>query len=170
MKRILGICGSASENSSNLRLLETIQHGFAEEYDIQLVDGLWLLPIYTPSLEQQAIPDAVKQLRQRIDASDAVIIGTPEYLHNIPAVLKNALEWLTHSGELADKSVLPITFAPVAPRGDHAMRSLVASLLALKCRVVAELPLYQEALRNKDGTIQLDAECRLLLAEALALL
>lgn len=170
MKRILGICGSASENSSNLQLLQAMQREFGKQYDISIVDGLWKLPLFSPQLEQLAVPEDIIWLRQNVAESDAVVVVTPEYVHNIPAVLKNALEWLTHSGELADKPTLPITFAPISPRGEHAMRSLLASLQALKCNVVAELSLYQQPLRTAGGTIVLDSDTRLLLTEALAML
>jgi len=170
MKRILGICGSASANSSNLQLLQAMQQEFDQRYDISIADGLWKLPLFSPQLEQLAVPEGVKWIRQKVAESDAVVIVTPEYVHNIPAVLKNSLEWLTHSGELADKPTLTITFAPVAPRGEHAMRSLVASLQSLKCQVVAEVPLYQQQLRTANGVIALDDDARMMLSEALAML
>ena len=55
--------------------------------------------------------------RKILQESDAVIISIPEYIHNIPALIKNALEWVTTSGEFLGKKVLPITFTPHEPRG-----------------------------------------------------
>ncbi|MBI1287779.1 MAG: NAD(P)H-dependent oxidoreductase [Flavobacteriales bacterium] len=169
MKNILAINGSASAESANLLLLETLKKVFSESFSISVVDGLWELPLYTPQREEAGIPDSVQKLRNRVAKADAVIISTPEYLHNIPAVLKNALEWMTHSGELADKPVLPITFTPHEPRGAYAMASLTESLKASKARVVAALPLYRTELPIENGEINLDEDIKQLISEALSL-
>ena len=55
----------------------------------------------------------------------------------MPALIKNALEWITSSGELVGKKVLAITFTPNEPRGDKAMQSLLWSLQALDANIVA---------------------------------
>ena len=105
---------------------------------------------------------------KRYKQSDAVIITTPEYIHNLPALLKNALEWLTTSGELAQKRVLAMTFTPHSPRGEKAMQSLLWSLQALDANVVVQLPLYQNEIEfefdkteaiieNKEAEILMEA-------------
>jgi chromate reductase len=156
MKRILAISGSASENSSNAKLLCAIADAFSDQYEIEVHEGLWKLPLFTPQLQEVGMPDPVAALKRKVTEADAVIISTPEYLHNIPAVLKNALEWMTGSGELADKSVLAITFTPAAPRGEYAMISLLQSLKATTARVIAELPLYRADVTDQKGQIVLD--------------
>lgn len=170
MKRILAINGSASEKSSNLQLLNTIAEAFSSEFDIAVYNELHSLPLFTPQRQKDGIPDSVINLKTNVANADAVIISTPEYLHNIPAVLKNALEWMTESGELAEKPVLPITFAPYEPRGEYAMVSLLQSLKASKAKVVAELPLFQNELRTPNGEIALSEEHLFLLREAIDLL
>jgi len=67
-----------------------------------------------------------------------------------PAILKNALEWLTTSGELSNKAVIAITYTPAPPRGAEAMTSLIWSLKALEARVLAQCPLYQNQLSVAD--------------------
>lgn len=170
MRTIMLICGSGSDDSLNSELLTLITKQFADSFSFDLYDHLRLLPLFTVQRFKRETPSEVTDLRQRVKNADAAIISTPEYLHNIPAVLKNALEWMTESGELAEKSVLPITFTPHEPRGEHAMRSLVQSLKASKAKVVAELPLYQNQLRNEKGEITLDNEHVLLLREAINML
>jgi chromate reductase len=170
VKRILAISGSASENSSNEQLLSAIAETFLDQYQIEVYSQLATLPLFTPARLKVGVPDTVSELKNLVSEADAVIISTPEYLHNIPAVLKNALEWMTNSGELAEKPVLPITFTPAPTRGEHAMRSLLPSLVASKAKVVAELPLYQNELRSEPGMIELTEEHRFLISEALNLL
>lgn len=112
------------------------------------------LPLFDPSLDQHPWPSKVLEWRNSVRQADAIIISTPVYLHNIPAVLKNALEWLTTSGELDGKSVLPITYTPYAPRGEKAMQSLLWSLTALNARIVTSLPLYKTELEiNSSGKL-----------------
>lgn len=170
MKSILLVSGSASTDSSNAQLLRLMASTFGHLYHMEVVDGLWELPLYAPQREEAGIPAHVRSFREQVGRAEAVVISTPEYLHNIPAVLKNALEWLTTSGELAGKPVLPITLTPRAPRGEHAMRSLIPSLRASNALVVAELHLHLDRLRKGDESLVLDDEHRMLLHEALSLL
>lgn len=170
MKTIVAINGSANSESSNKLLLQTLSRSFKHICSIELVDGLWNLPLFSPQLQQAGIPEIVKTLRAKVSMADAVIICTPEYLHNIPAALKNALEWMTESGELCEKPVLPITFTPAPPRGEYAIKSLVQSLQASKARIVADLPLYRNEMTDKTGRIALDEPHRYIIQEALGLL
>jgi len=95
----------------------------------------------------------VKDWRKAVAEADAVIFSTPEYIFNLPAVLKNALERLSTSGELVGKPVLAITYLPNEPRGEKAMTSLTWSLKALDSKIVTVLPLYQTDLEIKEGKI-----------------
>ena len=170
MKTILCISGSASANSSNTQLLHALADCFSGTHEMEVYEGLQYLPLFSPELQEAGIPENVLDLRKKVALADAVIISTPEYLHNIPAVLKNALEWMTTSGELADKPVLSITFTPSAPRGEYAMRSLLQSLTAVKARIVAELSLYRNEMKMEEGKTSITLEQRMLLGAALDLL
>lgn len=170
MKTIYAISGSAGEESSNRRMLESFAHHFADRAAWKLDELLLSLPLYRPDLDQNPIPEAAINWRNYIENSDAVIICTPEYLHNIPAVLKNGLEWLKSSGELMDKPVLPITFTAHEPRGEHAMPSLCNSLKALKGRVVVELPLYRNEFKEVDGRYAIEGAHRDMIETGLELL
>jgi chromate reductase len=170
MKTILCISGSASSNSSNTQLLHAMADWLRETYEMEVYEGLQNIPLFSPQLQEAGIPEIVQELRQKVTSADAIVISTPEYLHNIPAVLKNALEWMTESGELADKPVLPITFTPTAPRGEYAMKSLLQSLTAVKAKIVVELPLYRNEMAFENGNISFTQEQKSLLKEALGLL
>ena len=98
---------------------------------------------------------SVQAWKKELREADCVIFCTPEYTHNLPALIKNALEWITSSGELVGKKVLAITFTPHAPRGEKAMRSLLWSLQALDTNILASLPLYQtEISYDKNGVMK----------------
>ncbi|MCF8463610.1 MAG: NAD(P)H-dependent oxidoreductase [Flavobacteriales bacterium] len=170
MKRILAISGSASDESSNTVLLESIKVTFKDDFSIEVYEGLWHFPLFSPQLLVSGIPAIIQEFKQKVSVADSVIISTPEYLHNIPAALKNALEWMTESGELVDKPVLASTFTPAPPRGEYAMLSLLQSLKASKAKVVAELPLYRNQLKLTNAIFEFNENERFLLNEALLLL
>lgn len=54
------------------------------------------MPFYDGDLEQkEGMPKNAKRLRDLMSASDGIIISTPQYNASIPAVLKNALDWVS---------------------------------------------------------------------------
>jgi len=168
--RILAISGSASNKSSNTELLNAVREYFSKEYNIEVFNQLREFPLFRPEDLEKEIPKLIQEFKQKIVGADAIIICTPEYTHNIPAVLKNAIEWITASGELADKKVLPITFTPHEPRGEYAMQSLLNSLKTMNANVVTQMPLYKTEIEFNDHGIQLNDEYRFLIGEGLKLL
>ena len=140
--KILTISGSARDDSSNIRLLDALPLLFPE-HQVERYKKLDQLPLFTAEADNHVDPPAVQDWKNMLTVSDALLISTPEYIHNLPALLKNALEWLTTSGELVNKKVLVITFTPNPPRGEKAMQSLIWSLQALDANILVQLPLYQ---------------------------
>ncbi|WP_020536182.1 NADPH-dependent FMN reductase [Lewinella cohaerens] len=166
---ILTLSGSARPGSSNQLLLEAIAAAFPD-YRFTHFAELSQLPLFLPALDHAPWPASVVEWRQALRSATAVIITTPEYIHNLPALLKNALEWIASSGELVGKPVLPITFTPHTPRGERAMQSLLWSLGALDARIVAELPLYQNEMEREGERLLLSADAEEMMGEALKLL
>ncbi len=148
------ISGSSRANSSNIRLLEALPALFPQ-HQFERLQLLEELPLFRADLDRHPWPPAVLTWREALKRSDALIICTPEYLHNLPALLKNAFEWLASSGELVGKAVLPITFTPHSPRGTNTMQALTWSLQALDAKIIAQLPLYQNELTiNQAGKLE----------------
>jgi len=166
---VLTISGSARAASRNAGLLDAFPQ-FFPNVSFERYEAINQLPLFEVGLDVAPWPSTVVQWRQRLTVADAVIICTPAYLHNIPAILKNAFEWIATSGELANKPVLALTFTPHPPRGEKAMQSLLWTLQALNARVVGFLALYQQDIQLKEGNLLADAETRELLAEAIKLL
>jgi NAD(P)H-dependent FMN reductase len=150
--KILTISGSAQRASSNDQLLMSFAKMF-KQHSFTHVGELMDFPLFTPEGDKQP-PAIVLSFKEKLRIADLVIISLPEYVHNLPAVLKNGLEWITSSGELYDKKVIAITYTPQAPRGEKAMLSLLWSLQALSAKIIAELPLYKSELTiTKEGTL-----------------
>lgn len=162
--QILTVSGSSAQISTNTAFLKALPKFFPKKNFIHF-ENLTRLPLYTIAGDTNPLPSSVKDWRKAVGSADAVIFSTPEYIFNLPAVLKNALEWLSASGELVGKPVLPITYLPNKPRGEKAMTSLTWSLKALDSKVVGTLPLYQTDLEIKEGKITgLETELEILKA------
>jgi NAD(P)H-dependent FMN reductase len=95
MASILGISGSLREGSFNTALLNAAASVVPEgcKLEISFIKGI---PLYNADVESdQGIPDTVAQLKEKIAASDGLILVTPEYNSSIPGVFKNAIDWLS---------------------------------------------------------------------------
>ena len=164
---LLTISGSAREESSNSKLLLHLSN-LSTNFDFHFSTLPNELPLFLSHLDTSPLPKTVTQWRNQVSSADGVIICIPEYIHNMPALIKNALEWITSSGELVGKKVLAITFTPHAPRGEKAMQSLIWSLQALDANVIASLPLYQSEISYASSDV-LEGEGEEVLKEALSL-
>ncbi|HEU4362365.1 MAG TPA: NADPH-dependent FMN reductase, partial [Mycobacterium sp.] len=81
---------------------------------ITVFDGLGDLPFYNEDLDSagpDGIPAAVTALRTAAADADAALVVTPEYNGSIPAVIKNAIDWLSRpfgNSALKDKPLAVI--------------------------------------------------------------
>ena len=131
--RILAISGSLRASSSNTALLQAAVALAPQGIDLSLCAGLGDLPHFNPDLDDDRVSSAVTDWRAQLQASDGVVFSTPEYAHGIPGVLKNALDWVVGSGELAEK---PVTLFNASPRGTHAQAALTETLTVMSAKVV----------------------------------
>jgi len=157
---ILTLCGSSVPDGANAQILDSLESLYANA-TFQRFDILEL-PLFTVALDTNPLPTQVVKYRKLVANASALIIATPEYIHNIPAVLKNSLEWITTSGELVGKKVLAITYTPNLPRGEKAMSSLLNSLIALDAQVVTSLSLSQDKIKVVDGKLAGDEQLEML--------
>jgi len=93
--RILAISGSLRAESYNTALARAAGELAPRDVGVELYEGLGLLPLYDQDLDEgdTQTPESVVDLRERIEAADALLIVTPEYNGSIPGVLKNAIDW-----------------------------------------------------------------------------
>src|ERR1700726_2293973 len=96
--KILVIPGSLRTASLNARLAAAAGHEFAragvEVTRISLGD--FPLPIYDGDLQTKSgVPKNAVNLKRMIGAHHGVLIVTPEYNSSVPALLKNAVDWVS---------------------------------------------------------------------------
>jgi len=152
--KIVTISGSGRPESSNTKLLTHLSSlSSIIEFHHSLLPKE--LPLFTSESTESKVSPVIKAWRSELEEADGVIICIPEYIYNMPALIKNALEWITSSGELVGKKVLALTFTPNEPRGEKAMQSLLWSLQALDANIIASLELYQtEISYSPEGGIE----------------
>lgn len=134
--KILGICGSLRKGSFSRMLLDqALSLSEQAGWETDRVD-LGAIPLYNADIDGDEKPAAVTQLKDKIQAADAVLIATPEYNYSIPGVLKNALDWASRPGYqsvLKDKPVA-ILSASVSivggARGQVHLRDVLAATLS----------------------------------------
>jgi NAD(P)H-dependent FMN reductase len=93
--RIVGISGSLRTGSFNTSLLRAAIEVAPPELEID-VASIREIPLYDGDLEAaQGLPQAVKDLKDRIASSKGLLLVTPEYNNSIPGVFKNAIDWVS---------------------------------------------------------------------------
>ncbi|AZG48776.1 NAD(P)H-dependent oxidoreductase [Gordonia insulae] len=110
---IVALVGSLRKGSINRQLAQVAAENAPAGASVRIVEGLGDLPFYSedhdPSIEAGAtLPAGVGVLRETVGAADAVLLVTPEYNGTIPAVLKNAIDWLSRpygAGAVTQKPV-----------------------------------------------------------------
>ena len=149
MTRVLVVSGSTREAGSTQKLLRQFSVLFPQ-VKWTLCESHGILPLFHPGL---AATNEVRQWKEDIRSHDVIFIITPEYIYNLPAVIKNALEWVTASGELQNKKVIPCIYTPNSPRGDKAMQSLLWCLQALDANIFPQLSLYHKSFEWEDDKV-----------------
>ena len=94
MPAIVGVSGSLRRGSFNSALLRAALEVVPAGTTIDIV-SIREIPVYDADVEAAGIPAAVQALKDKIVASDGVLIATPEYNNSIPGVVKNAIDWLS---------------------------------------------------------------------------
>src|SRR6478735_2764883 len=130
-KNILAIIGSASKNSSNLKLVQKIAALTKDYFDITIFDRLSSLPHFDPELSVGNTPEIISDFRQLIQESNGVIICTPEYVFSIPGSLKNVIEWCVATTVFSRKPVGLITASASGEKGHEELKLIMRTIEAL---------------------------------------
>ncbi|MFN0264455.1 NADPH-dependent FMN reductase [Tepidamorphus sp. 3E244] len=93
MKKIAVIVGSNRKESINRKLAEAL--GKLAEGRLEFVyPDIEALPMFNDDLVEN-YPASARAVKDMVESADGVILVTPEYNRSIPALLKNAIDWLT---------------------------------------------------------------------------
>lgn len=99
--KIVAVCGSLRKESFNRKLLRALADRAPDGVDVEFAD--WsAVPVYDGDLEAAGFPAAVTALQDHLASADALLIASPEYNGGVPGALKNALDWCTRNGRMAE--------------------------------------------------------------------
>ena len=100
--KVKAIIGSTSSTSFNLKIVEHIRNRYADQLEV--------MPVFINDLETFSIdientpPENVKEFKDNVKDSDAVLFAVPEYNYSIPGAMKNAIDWLSRGGDFTLKN------------------------------------------------------------------
>ncbi|MFI1422446.1 NADPH-dependent FMN reductase [Streptomyces sp. NPDC020731] len=110
--RILALVGSLRAGSHNRQLAEAAVKLAPAGAEVALYEGLAEIPFYNEDIDVEGdVPAAAAKLREAAAGADALLLFTPEYNGTMPAVLKNAIDWLSRpygAGAIGGKPVVVI--------------------------------------------------------------
>ena len=93
--RVAVLVGSLRNESVNRRIAESLRDQAPEGVEIDIIDGLGALPFYNEDIDADDVPAPAAALRASVARADRVLAVTPEYNGTMPAVLNNAIDWLS---------------------------------------------------------------------------
>jgi NAD(P)H-dependent FMN reductase len=105
---ILTLVGSLRAASINRQLAELAAEAAPEGVVLTIYEGLDEVPFYNEDLDTANPPASVAALRAAAAQADAALIVTPEYNGTIPAVVKNAIDWLSRPWGASDLKGKPV--------------------------------------------------------------
>ena len=136
--RLLGLSGSLRRASNSTAVLRSLRGALAPKAALNIVP-LHAVPLYNEDDDAEHAPESVRALRSAIEASDGVIMISPEYNHGMSGVLKNALDWASRPygrSALRSKPVLTMTASPAFTGGVRAQQQMNETLASIPARPV----------------------------------
>ena len=93
---VLTLVGSLRAASINRQIAELAADVAPDGVTVRIFDRLGELPFYNEDIDNETdVPASVTALRAAAAEADATLVVTPEYNGSIPAVIKNAIDWLS---------------------------------------------------------------------------
>lgn len=94
---VMVLVGSLRKASVNRQLAELAAESAPDGVVLHAFDRLAEVPFYNEDVDgdETTVPEPVRALRAAAAEADAALVVTPEYNGSIPAVLKNAIDWLS---------------------------------------------------------------------------
>jgi NAD(P)H-dependent FMN reductase len=98
--KVLTLVGSLRAASINRQIAELAVEAAPDGVTVTVFEGIGDLPFYNEEIDDAMNADAptlasVSALRAAAAEADAALVVTPEYNGSYPAVIKNAIDWLS---------------------------------------------------------------------------
>ncbi|CAM3766802.1 NADPH-dependent FMN reductase [Nocardioides zeicaulis] len=174
--RVAVLLGSTRSGSLNRRIAEHLRDNAPAGVTVDVVEGLDTVPFYSEEIDGDTVPASASSLRQAVASADRVLAVTPEYNGTMPAVLNNAIDWLSRpygQGAIVGKPFAAIGATPTPYGGkwshEHARHSakiagavvvdgIVVDVAAVEGDPLTDEAKVQELLGALDALVAHEAE------------
>lgn len=161
--RVAVLVGSLRADSLNRRIAEHLAANAPEGVTVDIVEGLDQVPFYNEEIDGDDAPAGAVALRTAVAAADRVLVITPEYNGTMPAVLNNAIDWLSRpygAGAIVGKPFAAVGATPTPYGGkwshEHARHSAtIAGALVVEGIVASESALNGDLLADEAAVERL---------------
>ena len=146
--KALVFAGSVRQGSIHRRLARAVAEQLERRgVEVTLADLRdYPMPLYEGDLEaEEGIPLAANQLKQLAKQADAFVIASPEYNGSYPAVLKNAIDWISrpapgerHLEAFSGKLAGIVSASPSPGGGRRVLRQLRELLEMMRVTVIPQ--------------------------------
>ncbi|MCW2843007.1 MAG: NADPH-dependent reductase [Nocardioides sp.] len=147
--RVIVLVGSLRADSVNRKIAETLRDQAPDGVTVEIAENLEQLPFYNEDLDGGDVPAAAAALRDQVARADRVLAVTPEYNGTMPAVLNNAIDWLSRPygvGAITGKPFGVVGATPTPYGGKWAHADAVRSAGIAGAVVVEDVTVSQSAL------------------------
>ncbi len=156
------LLGSFRADSINRRVAELLQAQAPDGVSVEIVEGLDQIPFYNEEIDGDTAPEAAVALRAAVAKADRVLAITPEYNGTMPAVLNNAIDWLSRpygQGAITGKPFAAVGATPTPYGGkwahEHARHSAGIAGAHVVENIVVDQPALQGDLLADDAAVQI---------------
>jgi chromate reductase, NAD(P)H dehydrogenase (quinone) len=142
--KLLAISGSQRQGSFNKKLLTRAiallekDGAQVEEVDLRAL----AIPFYDGDVEAASgVPPAAQELAQLVQGAEGLVIASPEYNFGVPAIVKNAIDWLSRVKPmpLRGKTALLLSASMGLVGGNRGLWSLRVPLEVLGVHVYPDM-------------------------------
>jgi chromate reductase, NAD(P)H dehydrogenase (quinone) len=153
MKNLFVIIGSASNGSSNEKLVDAFARLTEGEFNLTVFKDLKTLPHFDPEQSINNPPQSIIGFRNQVEQADGILICTPEYVFSIPSGLKNVIEWCVSTTVFSDKPVGIITASADGQKGHEELQLIMKTVMARFTKGTALLIRGVKGKMNEQGEI-----------------
>jgi NAD(P)H-dependent FMN reductase len=159
--RVAVLLGSLRSGSLNRRIAEHLRDHAPAGVTVDVVEGLESVPFYNEEIDGDAAPAAAVALRGAVAAADRVLAVTPEYNGTMPAVLNNAIDWLSRpygQGAIVGKPFAAVGATPTPYGGkwshEHARHSARIAGAVVVDEIVVDVAATEGDVLADEATVQ----------------
>lgn len=156
--KFIAIVGTNAKKSYNRKLLQFMKKYFESKAEIEILE-ITDVPMFNQS-DNQSFSEVIQRFNDKINASDGVIMATPEYNHSIPSSLKSLIEWLSFDLHPLKGKPVMIVGASLGTQGSSRAQLHLRQILDAPGVEANVMPGYEFLLGNADKAFDEDGNLK----------